>query len=90
MTASGVWQYPRRHSTLQRQRTSEGQRHRHGTLSPLTLIHMTAIPGIRHQSCQWIVVPGQRPALMCAAPVDRPGCSWCATHAAIVFAPKEP
>lgn len=88
MSGSGVWQYPRRHSTLQRARTSEAQRQRHGHLSPLSLINMTAIPGIRFRTCQWVKAPG-RPALFCGAPVAA-GCSWCEAHARIVFAPREP
>lgn len=90
MSADGVWAYPRRHSVLQRMRTSEAQRQRHGRLDPMLLINMTAIPGVRHRLCQWIVHPGRRPPLMCGAPVIAPGCSWCDKHAEIVFQPREP
>jgi hypothetical protein len=41
-----------------------------------------------HRQCQWIEGQ-QRPALFCGAPVARPGCSWCATHAARVFTVQE-
>lgn len=85
MSASGVWQYPRRHSTLQRARTSEVHRQRHGHLDPLVLVNMTPIPGVRHTTCQWPLAT--RPVLFCAAPVAKPGCSWCADHVRIVFAP---
>ena len=43
--------------------------------------------GVRHRTCQWPLTT--KPALFCAAPVAKPGCSWCADHARIVFAQKE-
>lgn len=92
MSAPGVWHYPRRHSVLQKVRTSEALRERSGRLEPLTLVNMTPIVGVRHRTCRWIILQ-QRPAqpVFCDAPVMRPGCSWCADHAAVVFAqPEEP
>ncbi|MBR0682765.1 hypothetical protein GXW74_19895 [Roseomonas eburnea] len=81
---AAVWEYPHRHSTLQRLRTSEAQRQRHRRLDPLTLINMQPIAGTRYATCRWILQTG-RPPLFCAAPVAAPGCAWCADHARIVF-----
>ena len=85
---SGTWDYPRRHSALQRQRTSEAQRQRHGRLDPLVLVHMQPIPGARYVTCRWIVQIG-RPPLFCVALVCALGCSWCVDHARIVFAQRD-
>lgn len=88
MKPVGVWDYPRRHSMLQRLRTSEAQRERHGSLDALALVNMAPIVGVRHRTCQWIVQTG-RPPLFCAAPVAAPGRSWCVDHYRIVIAPPD-
>lgn len=88
MSRPGVWHYPRRHSVLQKVRTSEALRERSGRLSPLQLLNMQPIPGVRHRTCQWIVQDG-RPPLFCAGPAE-PGKSWCAHHLARVFASDSP
>ena len=79
------------HSFLQRLRTSEGQRRRHGSLAPEPTRAPPAVQPVRHRCCQYPMwangMPApRRGAPFCDAPVI-PGTSWCAKHHAIVFVP---
>jgi hypothetical protein len=82
-TAHAPWQT----SLLQRLRTSEAQRLRHGTAPPpVVLQHAGPIAPMRFAVCQW-VTEAAPPWPRCGAPT-KDGGAWCVAHRAVVFQPR--